>query len=87
MELQHSKNDRQVKCVSDFCGSYESPGAWADLYERKDGTRYIRLGGGWLYYGKNTTEFIEDSDPHFVPFLKACDECEDFTYARTHWDS
>jgi hypothetical protein len=85
MRGQH-KDDTHVACVSDFCGNWKDPGTWADLFQRPDGTRYIQLGGGWLYYAKDTPEVIEETSEHFVPFLAACDECADIGYAREHWE-
>lgn len=79
-------DDTHVECVSDFCGNYRHPGAWADLFQRPDGARYLRLGGGWEFYGSNTPEVIEETDEHFAPFLKACEQDSDFDYAKTHWD-
>jgi hypothetical protein len=76
-----------VECVSDFCGNHKSPGAWADLMQRPDGSQVIKLGGNWRHYGQATPEYIEADDPHFQPFLVACAEDTDFTYARTHWSS
>lgn len=79
--------DTHLECVSDFCGNdwKGQPGAWADLWKRKDGTRYISLGGGWEHYAKNTPEVIDESSPHFLPFLSACDKGEDFGYAKQHF--
>lgn len=76
-----------VECISDFCGNYKSPGAWADLYECKDGSQVIMLGGGWVFYGKNTPEFIHDTSEHFKPFLEACENNSDFAYVKEHFDN
>ena len=80
-------DDTHVECVSDFCGSEcrGQPGAWADLWRRANGTQYVSLGGGWLYYAKNTPDVIDESSPHFRPFLAACDKGEDFAYAKRHF--
>ena len=85
--MKTTKPDKHVECVSDFCGNHKDPGAWADIFERPDGTRYIGLGGAWLCYAEQTPEFIEEDDPHFQPFLDACEKCEDFGYAKEHWDT
>lgn len=77
---------KHLACISDFCGNHKSPGAWADLYEKPDGTRRIALGGGWKFYGAKSPKFIDEGDPHFVPFLAACETGEDFGYARKNWD-
>jgi hypothetical protein len=79
--------DRHVECVSDFCGDRYSPGAWADIYERPDGSRYIALGGGWEFYAPDAPAVIEDLDPHYAPFLAACNDCEDtgIGYAELNW--
>ena len=83
------KPDKHIECVSDFCGNEYpfKPGAWADLWERADGSRYISLGGGWCYYAEKTPDTIDETSPHFKPFLKACDAGEDFGYAREHFSS
>lgn len=78
---------KHLECISDYCGNERTtPGAWADLWERADGTKYITLGGGWPYYGKNTPEVIEENSQHYLPFIQACNDGEDFAYARKHWD-
>jgi hypothetical protein len=74
-----------VRCVSDFCGNTRSPGAWADIFQRHDGTHYVGLGGGWAYYARNTPEIIDEKNPHYLPFLNACDAGDDFAYARKNW--
>lgn len=84
-ENTESVADKHIECVSDFCGNNYNPGAWADIYERPDGSRYIALGGGWEFYAPHTPEVIEESDPHYAPFIAACATCEDFGYARLHW--
>jgi len=83
---RHSKKDAHVECVSDFCGTHTHPGAWADIYQRKDGSQYIALGGGWAFYGKNTPTYVEESDPLYKPFLVACKNRTDFAFAHKHWD-
>lgn len=82
-----SKTDKHIECVSDFCGNHKKPGAWADLWERPDGSRYVSLGGGWQYYAPGTPETIDQSSLHFQPFLKACETGEDFGYAAKNWPS
>jgi hypothetical protein len=82
-----SQVDKHIECVSDFCGNNYNPGAWADVYERPDGSRYIALGGGWEFYAPHTPEVIEESDSHYAPFLAACDAFEDFGYAKLHWSN
>lgn len=86
-ETSSEVEDRHVECVSDFCGNNRNPGAWADIYERPDGSRYIALGGGWEFYAPHTPPEIEKSNPHYEPFLAACETCEDFGYAELHWSS
>ena len=76
---------RHVACISDFCGNYRSPGAWADLWQRPDGSQFITLGGGWTFYGPGTPAQIEQESPHFTPFLAAAAADEDFAYAAKHW--
>lgn len=80
-----SEQDEHLRCVSDFCGNHRHPGAWADLFRRPDGTEYLQLGGGWIFYGENTPEIIEQGDPRFQPFLRACEDTSDFVYAEKHW--
>lgn len=77
--------DKHIECVSDFCGNYKHPGAWADIWERPDGSRYIVLGGAWTFYAENTPETIDERSPHFAPFLVACADGSDFGYAKKHW--
>lgn len=77
--------DKHIECISDFCGNLRSPGAWADIFEKEDGTRYVALGGGWEFYGEKTPQVIPDSDPLYQPFLDACEAGEDFGFARLHW--
>ena len=77
---------KHLACVSDFCGNHTHPGAWADLYEKPDGTKRVVLGGGWDFYGEKTPEFLDEGDPHFAPFLSACEAGEDFGYARKNWN-
>ena len=83
--MNTTTEDKHIECVSDYCGNYKHAGAWADIFERPDGSRYISLNGGWEFYAQNTPEFIEDSDPHYGPFLAACETYEDFGYAERHW--
>lgn len=73
--------DKHVECVSDFCGNYKHPGAWADIYERENGSCYVALGGGWEFYGPKTPKTLEDSDPLFSPFLASCEADEDESYS------
>ena len=80
-----TKKDRHVDCISDFCGNTRNPGAWADLWERPNGSRYITLGGGWEFYCDAPPEKIEENDPHFLPFQVACDKGEDFGYAKQNF--
>ena len=81
-----SNEDKHVECISDYCGNaYKDCGAWADIYERPDGSRYITLGGGWEFWATNPPDVIEDSNEHYTPFIEACAKCEDFGYAATHW--
>lgn len=80
------KTDTHVECVSDFCGNHKHPGAWADLWQRPDGTLYVRLGGGWEFYGAKSPEVVDQSSPHFNAFLKACNADSDFAYAKKHWN-
>jgi len=77
--------DTHIECVSDFCGNTWNPGAWADLWERPDGSRYITLGGGWEFYAECTPETVNQDSPHFLPFLAACESGDDFGYAEQHW--
>jgi hypothetical protein len=79
------KPDEHVECVSDFCGNNKHPGAWADLWKRSDGSTYIALGGDWCFYGENTPETIDETSPHFKPFLQACDADSDFAYVKRHF--
>lgn len=81
------KPDTWIECTSDFCGNNKHPGAWSDLWERPDGTKYLRLGGGWAFYGDQTPEMIDQSSAHFLPFLKACENDSDFGYAKKHWSN
>lgn len=79
--------NRHLECVSDFNGNdwAGKPGAWADLWERPDGSRVITLGGGWEFYAPGAPGEIPDTSPHFKPFLAACETGDDFGYARRHW--
>ena len=86
MKSFNTETDHHLECVSDFCGNHKSPGAWADKFARADGTEYVALGGGWVFYGVNTPEFIDSEDPHYAPFLESCADGTDFAYARQHWN-
>jgi hypothetical protein len=77
--------DTHLECVSDFCGNIRNPGAWADVFQRPDGSKYVALGGGWEFYAARTPERIEESDALYAPFLASCDAQEDFGFARLHW--
>ena len=81
------KTDKHIECISDFCGNYKSPGAWADIFERADGTRYIGLGGGWEFYCDYPPKIIHQDSPHYAPFIEACNKWEDFGYAKKHWNN
>jgi hypothetical protein len=83
--MAEKQKDTHIECVSDFCGNRKSPGAWADIFQRPDGTRYIGLGGAWQFYAENCPEIIEQNSPHYAPFLAACATGEDFGYAAKHW--
>jgi hypothetical protein len=87
MELNaiNKKEDTHIECLSDFCGNYKSPGAWADLSQRPDGSRYIALGGDWIHYAPHAPEIIEGSDARFAGFVEACERNEDFTFVRENW--
>lgn len=78
---------KHIECISDFCGNNSTgkPGAWADIYEKDDGSKVIVLGGGWEFYAKNTPIEIPESDKHYQPFIEACNNQTDFGYAMEHW--
>ena len=77
--------DKHIECISDFCGNFKTNGAWADLYERPDGSRYVMLGGDWEQFGEHSPACLEDTDELFAPFLASCEQDEDFGFARQHW--
>lgn len=77
--------DKHIKCVSDFCGNRNSPGAWSDLWEREDGSRYVALGGWWRYYAPFAPDYIEDTDSRFAGFLEACESGDDFGFVAKNW--
>lgn len=83
--IKSAADHEHIACVSDFNGNYRQPGAWADIFRRPDGTRYIGLGGGWRYYAQTCPDIIEESSPDFAPFLAACDEGDDFAFAAKRW--
>lgn len=72
--------DKHIECISDFCGNHKTNGFWADIFQREDGSKYIGLGGDWVQFNKNTPEFIEENSKHYLPFIKACNDCEDSGY-------
>lgn len=80
-----NSSDTHLECISDFCGNHRHPGAWADIWQRQDGSKYATLGGDWEFYAPNAPETIEETDPRWEGFLKACEEGTDFGYVAANW--
>jgi hypothetical protein len=76
---------RHVECISDFAGSWRSPGHAADIMEREDGSRFIALSGWWVYYHERSPEFIEDKDQRFLGFIEAASTGDDIEFVRNNW--
>lgn len=82
----HIAGKTHVTCISDFCGcDYPvfSPGAWADIFENEDGTQEIVFGGNWWHYAPYTPATLKESHPFYSGFIKACETCEEFGFARS----
>ena len=77
--------DKHLECISDFCGNPRTPGHWADVFERPDGSRYVQLGGGWEYFTEIVPDVIEDSSEHYEPFIQACADDDDIGYVEKHF--
>lgn len=77
--------DVHIECVSDFCGNARNPGAWADLWRRDDGSRYVALGGDWQSYAPHAPDVIDETDSRFAGFLAACDSGDDFGFVAKNW--
>lgn len=78
-------DDTHVECVSDFCGNHRSPGHWADVFERPDGSRYVGLGGDWEFYHEHAPSIIEQTDARYDGFLAACLTGDDIKFIRDNF--
>jgi len=77
--------DKHIGCITDFCGNHRSPGHWADILQRGDGSFYIRLGGWWEYYHEAAPSIIEANDPRYNGFVAACETGDDIDFVRKNW--
>jgi hypothetical protein len=83
--ITSAEGSKHVDCISDFCGNDRNPGFWADIFQRPNGTSYVSLGGGWMHYHATAPCSIEDSDPIYVQFLKACEADVEIQFLRDNF--